>query len=98
MAELPTLNDVNTSGETGLSSQLNDHSSSYRKPFFNRLVHNYVHSNVTLMVKLGGLRAKLRPLSYDSIVIFQVLVRHIYGKIPANSVVVDVGAHIGTFS
>jgi len=49
-------------------------------------------------VKIGGLRVKFRPLSYDPIVIFSVLTRHIYGKIPANTVVVDVGAHIGTFS
>lgn len=80
------------------SRQLKDQSFLYRKPFLQRLVHNYVHSNLSLIVKLGGLRVKFRPLSYDPIVIFSVLIRHIYGKIPANSVVVDVGAHIGTFS
>ncbi|OLE91908.1 MAG: hypothetical protein AUF79_01585 [Crenarchaeota archaeon 13_1_20CM_2_51_8] len=98
MAELSGSKDAPASRETVRLRHLKDQSSSYRKPFFQRLVHNYVHSNVTLIVKLGDLRVKFRPLSYDPIVIFSVLIRHIYGKIPANSVVVDVGAHIGTFS
>ncbi len=62
------------------------------------LVDNYFHANATVPLKLHGLTIRLRPLSYDPIALYSIMVRHIYGLVPSGYSVIDVGAHIGIFS
>ena len=41
---------------------------------------------------------KFRPLSYDSKVLYDIFVKRVYGAIPRNCSIVDIGAHIGIFT
>ena len=63
-----------------------------------RLIHNYSHTNAAISLKLRGLTVRFRPLSYDPIALYFILFKRIYGVVPSGYSVVDIGAHIGTFS
>ncbi len=66
------------------------------KPLLSRLVHNYVHSQAVVSIKLRGLTIRFRPMSYDAVALYPIM--QIYGVVPEGYSAVDIGAHIGIFS
>ena len=67
-------------------------------PFVQRLIHSYIRSNFVIPVRFRGLNIRIRPFSYDPVVMYSLLIRRIYGNVPRGCSVVDVGAHVGIFS
>src|SRR5438132_724209 len=67
-------------------------------PFVQRLIHSYIRSNFVIPLRFRGLNIRIRPFSYDPVVMYSLLIRRIYGNVPRGCSVVDVGPHVGIFS
>ena len=63
-----------------------------------QLLLRRAHSDLELGIRFHGYRMKFRPLSYDSKVLYDIFVKRVYGAIPRNCSIVDIGAHIGIFT
>ena len=66
--------------------------------FVHRLFHHYLGSNFSFPIIFHDLNFKIRPLSYDPIVVYSILVERVYGEVSKGCSVVDIGAHVGIFS